>query len=34
MSLYQMQKLLYDLNRDRDVQRQYRADLPRRSRPV
>ncbi|HEY3849825.1 MAG TPA: hypothetical protein VGL87_02560 [Steroidobacteraceae bacterium] len=27
MSLYQMQKLLYDLNRDRDAQRQYRADL-------
>jgi hypothetical protein len=27
MSLYQMQKLLYDLNRDRDLQRQYRADL-------
>ncbi|HTB29077.1 MAG TPA: hypothetical protein VK715_09000 [Steroidobacteraceae bacterium] len=28
MSLYQMQKLLYDLNRDLEVQRQYRADLP------
>jgi hypothetical protein len=27
MSLYQMQKFLFDLNRDRDVQQQCRADL-------
>ena len=27
MSLYQMQKFLFDINRDRDLQRQYRADL-------
>ena len=28
MSLYQMQKFLFDINRDRDMQRQCRADLP------
>lgn len=28
MSLYQMQKLLYDLNRDPEIQRRYCADLP------
>jgi hypothetical protein len=28
MSLYQMQKFLYDLNRGSDVQQQYRTDLP------
>jgi hypothetical protein len=28
MSLYQMQKFLYDLNRDRGMQRQLRAGLP------
>jgi Aromatic-ring-opening dioxygenase LigAB, LigA subunit len=27
MSLYQMQKFLFDMNRDRNVQRQFRADL-------
>jgi len=27
MSLYQLQKFLYDINRDPDVQREYRADL-------
>jgi Aromatic-ring-opening dioxygenase LigAB, LigA subunit len=27
MSLYQLQKFLYDLNRDPGVQQQYRADL-------
>jgi hypothetical protein len=27
MSLYQMQKFLFDMNRDRSVQRQFRADL-------
>ena len=26
MSLYQLQKVLYDLNRDTEVQRRYRAD--------
>ena len=26
MSLYQMQKFLFDINRDRDLQRQFRAD--------
>ena len=29
MSLYQLQKFLFDINRDRDLQRQCRADLPR-----
>jgi hypothetical protein len=28
MSLYQMQKFLFDLNRGRDLQGQCRADLP------
>ena len=28
MSLYQMQKFLFDINRDRDLQRQFRADAP------
>jgi hypothetical protein len=28
MSLYQMQKFLFDINRDRDLQRQFRADRP------
>jgi hypothetical protein len=28
MSLYQMQKILFDMNRDPLVQRQYHADLP------
>jgi hypothetical protein len=28
MSLYQMQKFLFDINRDRDLQRQCRADAP------
>jgi hypothetical protein len=28
VSLYQLQKFLFDINRDRDVQRQFRADLP------
>ena len=28
MSLYQMQKFLFDMNRDRDVQRRFRADMP------
>lgn len=28
MSLYQMQKFLFDLNRDREVQREFRADRP------
>jgi len=28
MSLYQMQKFLFDINRDRDLQRQCRVDLP------
>jgi Aromatic-ring-opening dioxygenase LigAB, LigA subunit len=28
MSLYQMQKFLFDINRDRELQRQCRADLP------
>ncbi len=28
MSLYQLQKFLFDINRDRDLQRQCRADLP------
>ena len=28
MSLYQMQKFLFEINRDRDVQRQFRADPP------
>jgi hypothetical protein len=28
MSLYQMQKFLFDINRDVRVQEQYRADLP------
>jgi len=27
MSLYQVQKFLFDINRDPDVQRQYRTDL-------
>jgi aromatic-ring opening dioxygenase LigAB LigA subunit len=27
MSLYQMQKFLFDINRDRSVQQQYHADL-------
>jgi hypothetical protein len=27
MSLYQMQKFLFDINRDSSVQRQYQADL-------
>jgi Aromatic-ring-opening dioxygenase LigAB, LigA subunit len=27
MSLYQLQKFLFDINRDRDLQRQCRADL-------
>ena len=27
MSLYQMQKFLFDINRDRGVQQQYREDL-------
>jgi hypothetical protein len=27
MSLYQMQKFLFEINRDRSVQQQYRADL-------
>ena len=29
MSLYQMQKFLFDINRDRGVQAQFRADPPR-----
>jgi hypothetical protein len=29
MSLYQLQKFLYDINRDPSVQEQHRADLPR-----
>jgi hypothetical protein len=29
MSLYQMQKFLFDINRERDLQRQFRADRPR-----
>jgi hypothetical protein len=28
MSLYQMQKFLFDINRDRELQRQFRADPP------
>ena len=28
MSLYQLQKFLFDINRDPDLQRQCRADLP------
>jgi hypothetical protein len=28
MSLYQMQKFLFDINRDRDLQRRIRTDLP------
>jgi Aromatic-ring-opening dioxygenase LigAB, LigA subunit len=28
MSLYQLQKFLFDINRDRDLQRRCRADLP------
>src|SRR6202142_2324199 len=28
MSLYQMQKFLFDINRDRSVQQEYREDLP------
>jgi hypothetical protein len=28
MSLYQMQKFLFDINRDRDLQRQCRTELP------
>jgi hypothetical protein len=28
MSLYQLQKFLFDINRDRDLQRQCRANLP------
>jgi hypothetical protein len=28
MSLYQLQKFLFDTNRDRDLQRQCRTDLP------
>lgn len=28
MSLYQMQKFLFEINRDNEVQKQYRADLP------
>jgi hypothetical protein len=28
MSLYQMQKFLFDVNRDRGLQRQLRTDLP------
>src|ERR1700720_4420285 len=28
MSLYKLQKFLFDINRDRDLQRQFRADLP------
>ena len=28
MSLYQMQKFLFDINRDRALQRQLRTDLP------
>jgi hypothetical protein len=28
MSLYQMQKFLFDINRDRGLQRQLRTDLP------
>jgi hypothetical protein len=28
MSLYQTQKFLFDINRDRDLQRQFRADAP------
>jgi aromatic-ring opening dioxygenase LigAB LigA subunit len=28
MSLYQLQKFLFDINRDRDLQGQCRADLP------
>jgi hypothetical protein len=28
MSLYQLQKFLFDINRDRDLQRQFRADVP------
>jgi hypothetical protein len=28
MSLYQLQKFLYDINRDPRVQQQYHADLP------
>jgi hypothetical protein len=27
MSLYQMQKFLFDMNRDREVQRQFRANI-------
>ncbi|HEY4444553.1 MAG TPA: hypothetical protein VGN30_09750 [Steroidobacteraceae bacterium] len=29
MSLYQLQKFLFDINRDRDLQGQFRADPPR-----
>jgi len=29
MSLYQMQKFLFEINRDPRIQRQYREDLPR-----
>ncbi|MEP6883280.1 MAG: aromatic ring-opening dioxygenase subunit LigA [Gammaproteobacteria bacterium] len=29
MSLYQMQKFLFDINRDRELQQQCRTDLPR-----
>jgi hypothetical protein len=28
MSLYTLQKFLFDINRDRDLQRQFRADRP------
>jgi hypothetical protein len=28
MSLYQMQKFLFDINRDRELQEQFRADTP------
>ena len=28
MSLYQLQKVLFDINRDRNLQREFRADLP------
>jgi Aromatic-ring-opening dioxygenase LigAB, LigA subunit len=28
MSLYQSQKFLFDINRDRDLQRQFRTDRP------
>jgi len=28
MSLYQLQKFLFDINRDRDLQRRFRADRP------